>query len=40
MMVIAFEEGDRQRLEALVRAENNAKQRDRYRAVLLPRKGG
>lgn len=35
MMVIAFDEGDRQRLEALVRTQNNAKQRDRYRAVLL-----
>jgi|SRR5918995_482292 transposase len=35
MMVIPHEDADRQGLEELVRAQNNAKQRDRYRAVLL-----
>jgi transposase len=35
MTVIAHDESDRPRLEALVRSEADAKQRDRYRAVLL-----
>lgn len=35
MVVIPHQDADRQRLQELVRAENNAKQRDRYRAVLL-----
>lgn len=35
MRVIAHDEMDRPRLEVLVRSEANAKQRDRYRAVLL-----
>jgi transposase len=34
-MTITLAAGDRQRLEELARKENDAKQRDRYRAVLL-----
>ena len=35
MSILPRDEADRQRLEELVRSESNAKQRDRYRAVLL-----
>lgn len=35
MSILPHDEADRQRLEELVRSERNAKQRDRYRAVLL-----
>lgn len=35
MTIFPHDEADRQRLEELVRTESDAKQRDRYRAVLL-----
>ncbi len=39
MRIIERREGDRKRLDALVRREKNAKQRDRFRAVLLALEG-
>jgi transposase len=40
MRIVERVAGDRERLEELVRRETNAKQRDRYRAVLLALQGG